>query len=156
MRQLFIMNAPNTEADPRRAAALELLRAVVEVDPDITWGELTQKLDDYVNGIDVDGSMNGFFPSFNDITRILGKAGKGLWRGTKELVGAVFDKKKVSDSLKEAAQGIGDDALDRFVDALPFGIGKDLKSGHVFNALWPVAIVLVVLLVLMMRRKKGK
>jgi len=147
------MNAPNVEVDPRRAAVLEFLRAVVDAEPDITWGELTQKIDAYVDGVDVDGSMSGIFPSFNDITRILGKAGKGVWRGTKELVGAVFDKKKVSDSLKEAAQGIGDDALDRFIDALPFGIGKDLKSGHVFNALWPVAIVLVVVIVLIMRRK---
>ncbi len=165
MDTLFFMNAPATTTEQERRDRLALLQAAVAINPDLTWGEFLSSLEEYSEGLQPGALGNpaafALIPLMASagaaLTRVVGRFAGGAWRGAKNIVGAVFDKKKVSDSLADAARGVGDDALDRFLTALPFGIGSDLKSGHVFNAIWPFLLIGAGLLFFFLwKRKKGK
>ncbi len=146
MERLILMNAPSQDTD--RQAVIVFLKSVVAADPNVTWPELVTALQEYREDVGLDGwltntlkAVGGALDGFT-----FGGASKFLL-GTKQLVADAFPKKKVADSLKDAAAGIGDDMLSNFLDALPFGIGSDLKTGNVVNRFWLIGLLVIGLVV---------
>lgn len=159
MDTLVMMNAPGRGRNV--SAATDILQSIVDARPGITWGELAAaaRADTSV-GLAGPGGMDGW------LTTALRKAGKvgdavtfgaasPVLIGLRDIGASVFSKKKVSDSLKEAGRGVFDDAFGRFLDALPFGIGKDFKTGYVVNRYWLVGMVVVGGVLLLMWLRPG-
>ena len=160
MHTLRIMSAP--AADNRRAFVLDFLERVERARPGVTWGELVTAARAESAGIGLagPGAMNGWLT--NLIKTIGGAADPFTFGGaSKVLVGVrnigedVLAKDKVSDSLKRAGAGFFDETLNRLLDALPFNIGTDYKTGYVVNRYWLLAGVLAVVgFVFFFRRRR--
>lgn len=155
METLVVMESPAGRA--RVDAARETLEAIVAARPGITWGELATAAAAEA-GPGLSGPMDGWLTS---ALRTVGRVGDSFTFGaaTPALIGlrdigkSTFNTKKVGDSLKEAGRGIFDDAFNRFLDALPFGIGKDFKTGYVVNRYWMIAALGVVAWFVFLRRR---
>jgi hypothetical protein len=158
MESLIVMNAPGA-VDSRREFALRFLEEAARSRPGLTWGELVAAARAESGDIGLSGPMNGWLTNAIKVvggaadTVTFGGASKVL-TGIRDIGEDVLAKDKVADSLKRAGQGVFDETLDRFLNALPFGIGKDFKTGYVVNRYWLIAAIVGGVLFLLWLRKK--
>jgi hypothetical protein len=154
-----IMSAP--AADNRRAVVLQFLEAVERVRPGVTWGELVTaaRAESSSLGLGAPGGMAGWLT--NAIKVVGGSADAVTFGGASKVLTGIRDigedvlaQDKVSDSLKRAGRGVLDETVGRLLDALPFNIGTDYKTGYVVNRYWLFAGVLAVVGVVFFFRRR--
>ncbi len=163
MRELLLMSAP-AEVETRDAVGIEILQELVKQDPQITWDEYFLAVAQIAEN--ADGSMDGWF---TDLTRgvgnvlntvtggLAGKIAKQQSKMWSDIISKTFGGGKIKDSLDRAASGVRDDMLSNFLDALPFGLGRKLKVGEVFDRFWLIGILAAAVVVyFVFIRKKGR
>lgn len=140
-----MMNRPAYAHNVERAR--EVLAAIVAARPGITWGELAAEAAAEAGpGLGHPGALNGWLT--NALKKVGGVADRWTFGAAspvlisiRDIGASVFNKKKVSDSLKDAGRGVFDDAFNRFLDALPWGIGRDFKTGYVVNRYATIGLI---------------
>lgn len=166
-RLVLLSGSASVAADiaSRRGFVIAVLREFVKANPGLTWGDLAAEANALsAAGDDLGlscpaGGMNGWLTNalktvggaLDPIT--FGGASKVIL-GTKRLGEDVFARDKVKDSLERAARGVADDALDRLLDALPFGLGSDIRTGNVVNRFWVFGGIAVGLVLFLLLRRR--
>lgn len=159
MQSLILMSRPAGGAT--REAALEILRVIVARNPKITWDDLSRQAAAELAELGgLSGPINGWL---TNAIKVAGAAADpftfGLTSKTltafRDVGESVFGWKSVSESLREAGRGVFDDALNRFLDALPGGLGNDIRVGNVVTRFWlPVVLVAGVVWFLFFRPRR--
>ncbi len=164
MRDLMILSRPNVSGSSRDAVGFDVLRKIVASRPNITWAELAQEAGFELSQLGgLSGPLNGWLTSLIKATGSVadpftfGMTSKTL-TAFRDVGQDVFGWGKVSDSLRNAGRGVFDDALNRFLDALPGGLGNDIRVGNVVTRFWlPVTLAVFGTWFIFFRgRKRGR